>query len=136
MLRYPFSVFHRKDHYEARQANGFSDNNGRTAKAVLMSIHPEWRELIASGRKTIEVRKTYPKAKTPFKVYIYSTLGTSAITFLWKEDGKVFTSPSADARKRGEITMKWRVSLWAVFEIGPLTNDFCLRAEKGKQEDR
>ncbi|MBP3368595.1 MAG: ASCH domain-containing protein [Clostridia bacterium] len=69
------------------------------SKAVLMSIHPEWCELIASGRKTIEARKTYPKEKPPFKVYIYSTLGTSAITYLWKKDGKVFTSPSADVAK-------------------------------------
>lgn len=40
-------------------------------KAVLMSIQPKWCELIASGKKTIEVRKTKPKLETPFKVYIY-----------------------------------------------------------------
>ncbi len=43
------------------------------AKAVLMSIQPKWCELIASGKKTVEVRKTRPKLKTPFKVYIYCT---------------------------------------------------------------
>ena len=42
-------------------------------KAVLMSIQPKWCELIASGKKTIEVRKTKPKFETPFKVYIYCT---------------------------------------------------------------
>ena len=42
-------------------------------KAVLMSIKPEWCSLIASGEKTIEVRKSKPKIKTPFKVYIYCT---------------------------------------------------------------
>ena len=42
-------------------------------KAVLMSIHPKWCELIASGKKTIEVRKTKPKLETPFKVYVYCT---------------------------------------------------------------
>ena len=42
-------------------------------KAVLMSIRPQWCELIASGKKTIEVRKTRPKLETPFKVYIYCT---------------------------------------------------------------
>lgn len=30
-------------------------------KAVLISIQPKWCELIASGKKTIEVRKTRPK---------------------------------------------------------------------------
>lgn len=43
------------------------------SKAVLMSIQPKWCELIASGKKTIEVRKTSPNIETPFKVYIYCT---------------------------------------------------------------
>ena len=42
-------------------------------KAVLISIQPKWCELIANGKKTIEVRKTKPKLGTPFKVYIYMT---------------------------------------------------------------
>lgn len=42
-------------------------------KAILMSIHPKWCELIANGKKTIEVRKTKPKIENPFKVYIYCT---------------------------------------------------------------
>lgn len=42
-------------------------------KAVLISIQPKWCEMIASGKKTIEVRKTRPKIKTPFKCYIYMT---------------------------------------------------------------
>lgn len=44
-------------------------------KAVLISIRPKWVELIASGKKTIEVRKTAPKIETPFKCYIYETRG-------------------------------------------------------------
>ncbi|MBR6523472.1 MAG: hypothetical protein IKT39_02535 [Clostridia bacterium] len=44
-------------------------------KAVLMSIQPKWCELIASGKKTIEVRKIRPKIETPFKCYIYCTQG-------------------------------------------------------------
>ena len=42
-------------------------------KSVLISIQPKWCELIASGKKTVEVRKTKPKLETPFKVYIYAT---------------------------------------------------------------
>lgn len=41
------------------------------AKAVLISIRPEWVEKIANRRKTIEVRKTKPNLETPFKCYIY-----------------------------------------------------------------
>lgn len=43
------------------------------SKAVLISIQPKWCELIASGKKTVEVRKTKPKLDTPFKCYIYCT---------------------------------------------------------------
>lgn len=42
-------------------------------KSVLISIRPQWCELIANGEKTIEVRKTRPKLETPFKCYIYCT---------------------------------------------------------------
>ena len=42
-------------------------------KSVLISIQPKWCELIASGKKTIEVRKSRPKLETPFKCYIYQT---------------------------------------------------------------
>lgn len=42
-------------------------------KVVLMSIRPKWCEMIFSGEKTIEVRKTAPKLDPPFKVYVYCT---------------------------------------------------------------
>lgn len=41
-------------------------------KKILISIRPKWCEKIASGKKTIEVRKTAPK-EVPFKAYIYCT---------------------------------------------------------------
>lgn len=41
-------------------------------KAVLISIQPQLCGLIASGKKTIEVRKSAPK-EVPFKAYIYMT---------------------------------------------------------------
>lgn len=52
-------------------------------KAVLMSIQPKWCELIASGEKPIEVRKTKPKLETPFKVYIYCTKGRGDCLWRW-----------------------------------------------------
>lgn len=45
------------------------------SKAVMLSIRPKWAEKIASGEKTIEVRKTRPKLDTPFKAYLYVTAG-------------------------------------------------------------
>ena len=40
---------------------------------IMLSIRPKWCELIASGQKTIEIRKTKPRCNVPFKVYIYCT---------------------------------------------------------------
>jgi predicted transcriptional regulator len=44
-------------------------------KAVMLSVQQKWCGLIASGKKTIEVRKTKPRLSTPFKCYIYCTKG-------------------------------------------------------------
>lgn len=44
-------------------------------KSVLISIQPKWCALIASGAKTLEIRKNKPKLETPFKCYIYCTKG-------------------------------------------------------------
>lgn len=41
-------------------------------KSILLSIKPKYVELIASGQKTIEVRKTAPQ-EVPFKAYIYES---------------------------------------------------------------
>ena len=41
-------------------------------KSIMLSIRPKWVEKIASGKKTIEVRKSAPK-EVPFKAYIYET---------------------------------------------------------------
>lgn len=56
--------------------------------AVLISIHPEWCEKIASGQKTMEVRKTRPKLETPFKCYIYCTKGHNEA--LWRYQGEYY----------------------------------------------
>lgn len=50
-------------------------------KDVMISIHPKWCELIASGKKTVEVRKTRPKIETPFKCYIYETKSKLPLTY-------------------------------------------------------
>lgn len=53
-------------------------------KSILLSIKPKYAELIASGKKTIEVRKTAPK-EVPFKCYIYMTQGTYKDLGLYSE---------------------------------------------------
>lgn len=61
-------------------------------KSVLISIQPKWCELIANGKKTIEVRKTKPKLDTPFKCYIYETKALykpNGCNHLFKGEGKI-----------------------------------------------
>lgn len=41
--------------------------------SVLMSFKPKYCERIVSGLKTVEIRKTIPTLKPPFKVYMYCT---------------------------------------------------------------
>ena len=54
-------------------ANPRRKGDNRKMIEIMLSIRPKWCELIASGRKTIEVRKTKPKCDVPFKVYVYCT---------------------------------------------------------------
>ena len=55
------------------------------SKAVMLSVRPKWCEKIASGEKTIEVRKTRPKLETPFKCYIYCTKAKERIIGILKD---------------------------------------------------
>lgn len=66
-------------------------------KSVLISLRPKWCELIASGEKTIEVRKTAPE-EVPFKGYIYPTRPkkyykcgavSTSDELLWLANGKI-----------------------------------------------
>lgn len=66
-------------------------------KSVLISIRPKWCEKIASGKKTIEVRKSAPK-EVPFKGFIYATRPkkyykcgavSTSDELLWLANGKV-----------------------------------------------
>lgn len=54
-------------------------------RSILLSIKPNYVELIASGEKTIEVRKTAPQ-EVPFKAYIYETQGATETPWA-DEDG-------------------------------------------------
>lgn len=67
-------------------------------KAVLLSVKPKYCELISSGKKTIEVRKTKPKLESPFKCYIYCTKSndrlikgdiSTTIDYIAKNSGKI-----------------------------------------------
>lgn len=80
------------------------------SKAVLISIRPKWCELIASGKKTIEVRKTCPKLETPFKVYIYQSLPKRGD---WNErDGRVIGEFVCDKIDKIRVFENGAVQFW------------------------
>lgn len=80
---------------------------------VLISIQPKWCELIASGKKTVEVRKTRPKLDTPFKCYIYQTRKTwvyDIFSLIADWQGKVIGEFVCD-----EITGGFLITPWGDF---------------------
>ena len=88
-------------------------------KAVMISIKPKWCELIAEGKKTIEVRKTKPKIETPFKCYIYCTNTKPYLVWgdVFKGDWETeFTHLSGYNRKDAE-------KIWDVFN-GKVIGEF------------
>lgn len=72
-------------------------------KSVLISIHSKWCEKIASGEKTIEVRKTRPKLQTPFKCYIYCTMDHPYISVSCGELDKLNYRTNTVGRCNGKV---------------------------------
>ena len=70
-------------------------------KEVMISIKPKWCDLIAQGKKTIEIRKRAPKLKPPFKCYIYCTLGGMSRNEMTK-----YIAPAAYGMVVGEFVCK------------------------------
>jgi len=80
-------------------------------KEVLISVQPKYCELIASGKKTVEVRKTKPKLNTPFKCYIYCT--KSELLTKSHYNSRIYVATSKDHQKalerNGNITLSGKV---------------------------
>ena len=106
-------------------------------KCVLLSIRPQYCELIANSKKTIEVRKTRPKLETPFKCYIYCTapkkfykisehMATSA-EYLHLCDGKVTMSDGFEFFVRADYNVLNRKVIGEftcdrIYELAPLNH--------------
>ena len=121
-------------------------------KAVLISIQPKWCELIASGKKTVEVRKTAPKLETPFKCYIYKTKKRILRDITHKgeldwvgqmaDKTKIISCPDLDGGKViGEFVcdkideyknhfMAWRDKNGKQFNVGEFLSNACLTVDE------
>lgn len=76
-------------------------------RAVLISIRPEWAQKIVTGEKTVEIRKTRPNMKPPFRCYIYLTKQRKPFTLRTnggasgkRYDGKVLAEFTCDKINR------------------------------------
>lgn len=82
--------------------------------AVLLSIRPNWCQLIMSGKKTVEVRKTNPNLKVPFKCYIYETkaefVGSDGYRQLGR--GKIIGEFVCDAIDKFKVFENGSVQYW------------------------
>ena len=99
-------------------------------KSVLISIQPKWCELIASGKKTVEVRKTKPKLDVPFKCYIYCTKDKPTFT------QSAFCDDVSNGRVIGEFVCDYITSLKADNMIQAYynnTKETCLTDEEIKR---
>jgi len=92
------------------------------AKAVLISIRPEWVKKILAGEKILEVRKTRPKLEAPFKVYIYCTAGNLS----YKVNGGMVCNVSGGKIVVGEFTCD---------NIATYNYDYCPHPEIGMDYD-
>lgn len=105
------------------------------SRAVLISIKPKWCELIASGEKTVEVRKSRPKIATPFKVYVYATWNGSSSEILVKDSGTLFVADyrtpadRASGKVIGEFVCD-EIYPIRVFENGSIQDYMCHRMER------
>lgn len=89
-------------------------------KSVLISIRPKWCEKIASGKKTIEVRKTAPK-EVPFKAYIYETK-KEHLRVVFKKGDYIFSDDHNAGKFDENIFVKDRYS-WQGKVIGEFVCD-------------
>lgn len=77
-------------------------------KAVLLSIKPKFCELIARGEKTIELRKSEPKLKPPFKCFIYCTKPKSyfrAGSGMYFSDDDLYRLPSGEVKYGSSVEL-------------------------------
>ena len=90
------------------------------SKAIMLSIRPKWCEKIASGKKTIEVRKTRPKLQTPFKCYIYCTMDHLYISVSCGELDKLNYRTNTVGRCNGKVIGEFTCD--RIYELAPLNH--------------
>lgn len=90
------------------------------SKTVMLSIRPKWCEKIASGKKTIEVRKSRPNLRPPFKCYIYCTMDHPYISVSCGKLDKLNYRTNTVGRCNGKVIGEFTCDL--IYELAPLNH--------------
>lgn len=76
-------------------------------KAVLLSLHQEWWELMKTQEKTLEVRRTRPKnVELPVRVIVYVTSPVCAIAGEFLCPHFVMTDRVAGLQRRSRVPLE------------------------------
>lgn len=106
-------------------------------KAVMMSIQPRYCELIASGKKTVEVRETKPQIAPPFKVYIYCTKDNTFAekTLRGFDNGKAIYYKANKGKVIGEFVCDKLYDITPHFDTPTFPNQYICGWDYGKEFD-
>ena len=107
---------------------------------ILLSLKPKWWAKIASGEKTVEIRKTVPHAGMPFKVFVYETkfqdrgaiVGEFMVRRFWcnylSKDGGESCLHDSEIRRyaAGKEYYGWEISDVKVYKVPSVLQEFGL----------
>lgn len=102
-------------------------SHGGERTTLVLSVHPPFAELILSGVKDVELRRTRPAAAAPLSILVYATAPVSALVgvcrlvglsvgepdAMWRQasKGAVVERSTYDAYYRGaETAVLWHLS--------------------------
>lgn len=72
---------------------------------VILSLHQKWWQKMAAGEKVLELRKTKPQCKAPFRVLVYVTGGVGIVgEFICPEVLEIKNFEEAERKKQGSCT--------------------------------
>lgn len=96
------------------------------SRSVLMRIRPEFIQAIYEGRKALEIRKTIPKADTPFKVYMYCARMQERV-IEWVHDGDDIYGDTYHGKPFPVKCARGDVGAWAYGGSGKIVGEFTCR---------
>lgn len=77
------------------------ENTNREHRAIVLSLHPQYWEMMKAGEKRLEIRKTRPKGEGGYSVLVYITGGVGIV-------GEFYTDAFYELKTKPEL------DVWAI----------------------